>query len=77
VTLRGARNLVSLSITDDGIGIAEIPARGAGMGLKLMEYRTAVIGGVMRIKRLPCGGTRIRSVCPQDPAGSRLKKRPD
>jgi PAS domain S-box-containing protein len=77
VTLRGGRNLVSLSITDDGIGIAEIPARGAGMGLKLMEYRTAVIGGVMRIKRLPCGGTRIRSVCPQDPAGSRLKKRPD
>jgi PAS domain S-box-containing protein len=66
VTLRTNRTLVSLSITDDGVGIAENPARGAGMGLKLMEYRSAVIGGVMGIKRLPDGGTRIHSVCPQD-----------
>jgi signal transduction histidine kinase len=36
------------------------------MGLKLMEYRSAVIGGVFKIKRLPDGGTRIRSVSPQD-----------
>ena len=66
VTLRTNRLLVSLSITDDGVGIAETRARGAGMGLKLMQYRCAVIGGVMRIKRLPQGGTRIRSICPQD-----------
>ena len=66
VTLRTNRVLVSLSITDDGVGIAEITARGAGMGLKLMQYRSAMIGGVMRIKRLPQGGTRIHSVCPQD-----------
>ena len=66
VTLRANRVLVSLSITDDGVGIAEKPARGAGMGLKLMQYRSATIGGVMRIKRLPQGGTRIHSVCPQD-----------
>jgi signal transduction histidine kinase len=68
VTLRSNRALVSLSITDDGVGIVESAARGAGMGLKLMEYRSAVIGGVMKIKRLPNGGTRIRSVCPQHAA---------
>jgi signal transduction histidine kinase len=68
VTLRTNRALLSLSITDDGVGIAENPARGAGMGLKLMEYRSAVIGGVLKIKRLPDGGTRIRCVCPQAPA---------
>jgi PAS domain S-box-containing protein len=66
VSLRSHRALVSLSITDDGVGIAETAARGAGMGLKLMEYRSAVIGGVFTIKRLPDGGTRIRSVSPQD-----------
>jgi PAS domain S-box-containing protein len=66
VTLRTGPALVFLSITDDGVGIADSPARGSGMGLKLMEYRAAVIGGVMGIKRLPDGGTRIRSVCPQD-----------
>jgi PAS domain S-box-containing protein len=68
VTLRTNPALVSLSISDDGVGIAENPARGAGMGLKLMEYRSAVIGGVLKIKRAPDGGTRIRCVCPQGPA---------
>ena len=66
VALRTSRTLVSLSITDDGVGIAEIAERGSGMGLKLMEYRSAVIGGAMGIKRLADGGTRIHSVCPQD-----------
>ncbi len=65
VTLRTSRTWVSLSIADDGVGIAEAPARGAGMGLKLMEYRSAVIGGSLVIKRLSDGGTRIHSVCPQ------------
>ena len=68
VTARTNRARLSLSITDDGVGIPENPARGAGMGLKLMEYRCAVIGGVMKIKRLPDGGTRIRCVCQQGPA---------
>jgi signal transduction histidine kinase len=72
VTVRTNRARLSLSITDDGVGIPENPARGAGMGLKLMEYRCAVIGGVMKIKRLPDGGTRIRCVCQQGPA--RLKQ---
>jgi two-component system CheB/CheR fusion protein len=65
VSLRTNRALVSLSISDDGVGIVENQARGAGMGLKLMQYRCAVIGGVMRVKRRPGGGTRIHSVCPQ------------
>ena len=72
VSLRTSRTLLSLSVTDDGVGIAENPARGAGMGLKLMEYRSAVIGGVMRIKRLPGGGTRIRTVCRQDAGAARF-----
>jgi PAS domain S-box-containing protein len=74
VILRSNRALVSLSITDDGVGIAENPARGSGMGLKLMEYRSAVIGGVMKIRRLPDGGTRVHSVCPQDGGAARFGK---
>ena len=72
VALRTNRTLVSLSITDDGVGIAENPPQGGGMGLKLMEYRCAVIGGVMRIKRVPGAGTRIRIVCLQDSAAERF-----
>jgi PAS domain S-box-containing protein len=67
VSLRANRTLVSLSIADDGVGIAENAARGTGMGLKIMEYRASMIGGVFSVKRLPRGGTRIHSVCPQGP----------
>lgn len=74
VTLRSNRNWVSLSITDDGVGIPESVARGAGMGLKLMEYRSAVIGGVIGIRRLRDGGTRIHSVSPQDAGAVRFQK---
>ena len=73
VSLRTSRTLLSLSITDDGVGIAEQPTRGAGMGLKLMEYRSAVIGGVMRIKRLPVAGTRIRTLCRQDAGAAKFQ----
>jgi two-component system sensor kinase FixL len=73
VTLRANRTLVSLSITDDGVGIGEKPARGGGMGLKVMEYRCAVIGGVLGIKRRPGGGTRVHSVCPQSAGAARFR----
>jgi PAS domain S-box-containing protein len=72
VTLRANRTLVSLSISDDGVGIAEKPGRGGGMGLKVMEYRSAVIGGVLGIKRRPGGGTRVHSVCPQNAGAARF-----
>jgi signal transduction histidine kinase len=73
VSLRANRTLVSLSITDDGVGIAVKPARGAGMGLKVMEYRSAVIGGSLGIKRLPEGGTRVHSVCPQNAGAPKFR----
>jgi len=71
VTLRSNRAWVLLSIADDGVGIADVTARGAGMGLKLMHYRSAMIGGVTKVKRLRRGGTRIHSICPQDCAARR------
>jgi PAS domain S-box-containing protein len=74
VRLRSSRSVVLLSITDDGVGIAEAAARGTGMGLKLMEYRCAVIGGVMSVKRAWQGGTRVRCVCPQDAVAIRAPR---
>jgi signal transduction histidine kinase len=71
VALRSNRTGLCLSITDNGVGIADGPARGAGMGLKIMEYRIAMIGGVMQIKGLPIGGTRLRAVCPHRIGGAR------
>ena len=65
IKLRTIRHLTYLSITDDGVGFAGDPARETGMGLKIMEYRAAMIGGVVQIQRLPNGGTRVRGICPK------------
>jgi PAS domain S-box-containing protein len=74
VTVRSSPTLVSLTITDDGVGISEESARGNGMGLKLMEYRSAVIGGVLRVRRVRSGGTRVHSVCPQAAGKPRIRR---
>ena len=64
VKLRTIKHLAYLSITDDGVGVPEDSAHGSGMGLKIMEYRAAMIGGVMQIRRVPNGGTSLRCICP-------------
>jgi PAS domain S-box-containing protein len=64
VALRINRTLVYLSITDDGVGMTEAAPRGAGMGLKIMQYRSTMIGGAVRFESPAAGGTRIRCICP-------------
>ncbi|MFL6519444.1 MAG: sensor histidine kinase [Chthoniobacterales bacterium] len=49
---------LTLQIIDDGIGIADVPAK-TGMGLAVMRYRARLSGGELRIERLEEGGTRI------------------
>jgi PAS domain S-box-containing protein len=55
-TVRGRR--VSLSVTDDGRGLAA--GSGTGMGLKIMRYRAHMLGGELQIEPAPEGhGTRV------------------
>jgi signal transduction histidine kinase len=65
VKLRTTVKLAYLTITDDGGGLSSAPSRRAGLGIKIMEYRAATIGGEVHIKRLVNGGTRVRIVCPR------------
>jgi PAS domain S-box-containing protein len=80
VKLRTTRNVVSLSIADDGSGMPQAGSPAAGMGLKIMEYRAGIIGGTLQISGRRTGGTRVRCVCPQAPrpraAASRAKRVP-
>ena len=48
-----------LTVTDNGSGIADIPANNAGMGRHLMNYRARVIGGSLEIQRVASGGTMV------------------
>lgn len=52
----------TLAISDDGNGIKDgepVPARGNGMGLKIMRHRAEAIQGMVAIERIPAGGVRV------------------
>ena len=40
---------------------------GAGMGLKIMQYRARILGGEVRFERVEPQGTRIVCECPLEP----------
>ena len=63
VTLRERSGQLELSVTDDGIGIAEDRVASGGMGLKIMKYRASMIGGTIEIAPRRTGGTRVKCVC--------------
>ena len=51
-----------LSVTDNGNGIKDddpAPARGNGMGLKIMRHRADAIQGTVAVERIPSGGVRV------------------
>ena len=66
VRLEANREALTLTISDDGVGMPEKVPTG-GMGLRTMAYRAEVIGAAFKIERLPTGGTRV--AC-RLPAGS-------
>jgi PAS domain S-box-containing protein len=66
ISLRQNDDELILEIIDDGIGIDEALSRIAvarkdhGMGLRTMQYRAGMIGGVLQIERCQTGGTRVK-----------------
>ena len=56
-------DFVALTVADNGVGLGNGPMR-KGMGLKLMEYRSRVINGSLRIRSRPKGGTSVRCLFP-------------
>ncbi len=53
-----------LTVEDDGCGIADPLVVNGGMGLAVMRYRAAVMGGTFDIKRLSRHGTRVTCTVP-------------
>lgn len=64
---------ITLSISDNGIGIDDNDESVDGLGLGIMKHRSSIIGGTAEIKRSSVGGTLVSCRIPQedDNAGMR------
>ncbi|MGH3495578.1 MAG: ATP-binding protein, partial [Sciscionella sp.] len=59
---------LSLTVTDDGIGLPERPHRRSGLGN--LDLRAKRWGGTLALQRLAGGGTCLRWHVPLVPAGT-------
>src|ERR1017187_205390 len=57
VALTVVKGRITLTVEDDGMGIAEVREPNKGMGLRIMSYRASVIGGLLEVHRQEEGGT--------------------
>ena len=65
VRLEIAPKFVHLSVTDDGSGLPQRYQRGAGGGLKTMEYRASLLQAALSIGNVCPQGTRVSCRVPQ------------
>jgi PAS domain S-box-containing protein len=54
-----------LRINDDGVGISGGPNQSNGLGLRIMQHRAELIGGVLHIGPSPGGGTAVTCTLPR------------
>jgi two-component system, LuxR family, sensor kinase FixL len=65
IDLEGAADRVLLTIKDDGSGFDGKPSAGRGMGLRIMQYRAAIMGGTLTIVGEPGRGARLTCLVPK------------
>ncbi len=58
IALRYEPDLLSLTVTDDAPGSADLASSVEGLGIRMMGYRARLLGGTLLIERVPEGGTR-------------------
>jgi signal transduction histidine kinase len=64
VALTGHDGQGKLIVADDGRGFVQTTVPHKGMGLHIMRYRAAVVGGTLSIRAGPAGGTVVSCVFP-------------
>jgi PAS domain S-box-containing protein len=65
LTLLTGPNGLRLRIEDDGMGMQRGPDQGDGLGIRIMQFRAGVIGGVLQISPSPAGGTVVSCTLPR------------
>jgi two-component system, LuxR family, sensor kinase FixL len=69
LNLRASETKIIFTAADDGSGI-ELIGEGEGMGLRIMRYRTRMLGGLLEVRRGRRGGTLVRCVMPRNSISS-------
>ena len=60
VTLESDPQAITLKIQDDGIGIPDDAQSAKGIGLRIMQYRSDLIGGQLTVERVEQSGTLVK-----------------
>jgi len=64
ISLAERLGLLTLTIEDDGTGVPETKPDSKGLGIRIMAYRAAMIGGSFAIEPAPTGGTIVTCTLP-------------
>ena len=67
IGLESRDGAIVLEIDDDGCGLPEAPLKSGGIGFRIMQHRTEMMGGRMEHGAPPAGGTRIAVHIPNTP----------
>ena len=67
IGLESRDGFIVLEIDDDGCGLPETPSKSGGIGFRIMQHRTEMMGGRMERGAPPAGGTRIAVHIPNTP----------
>ena len=59
ISLTDAGDCFELKVVDDGRGFARTTAALAGMGLRIMKYRAAMLGATLEVQSAPGQGTTV------------------
>jgi PAS domain S-box-containing protein len=65
LTMLTQPNGLRLRIADDGVGISDRATESRGLGIRIMEYRAGLIGGILRIDPAQQGGTVVSVTLPR------------
>jgi len=74
VELTVANNQLTITVTDDGIGDAQELGRKPDFGLRIMRYRSGLIGAELDILPAPGKGIIVRCSCPVSNLGAQLTR---
>ena len=64
IEIAGSAAVITLTVSDNGVGFDPAVARPGHLGLLTMRHRAAEIAGEIRVTSTPGGGTIVRATVP-------------